>query len=74
MLASQGQGPAIDLMFYVSATKINTYGSCAVQEHYKWRHHVNIQFNKKYPQLAMQCNERWGHDFTRHREGDYSNP
>ena len=33
-------------MFYVSKIKIDTYGSHASQEHYKLRHHVNMQFNQ----------------------------
>ena len=45
----------MDLMFYVSAIRINTYGlgikifydgSRASHAHYKLRHHVNMQFNK----------------------------
>ena len=36
----------MDLAFYVSEIKIDTYGSRARQTHYKLRHHVNMQFNK----------------------------
>ena len=36
----------MDLAFYVSTIKIDTYGSRAIQERYKLRHHVNMQFNK----------------------------
>ena len=43
----------MDLVFYVSTIKIDAYGYHAIQEQYKLRHHVNMQFNKKYPQLAM---------------------
>ena len=59
---------------YVSTIEINAYGYHTSHALYKLRHHVNMQFNKKYPQLVMQCNKRWGHDFTRNREGNYSNP
>ena len=50
----------MDLAFYVSTIKIDTYGFRASQTHYKMRHHVNIQFNKKYPQLAMSMQQRDG--------------
>ena len=43
---AQGQGPSIDLAFYVSEIKIDAYGSHASQAQYKLRHHVNMQFNK----------------------------
>ena len=46
MVRISSQGPAIDLEFYVSTIKIDTYGSCASQAQYKLRHHVNMQFNK----------------------------
>ena len=36
----------MDLMFHVSAIKIDAYGSRASQAQYKLRHHVNMQFNK----------------------------
>ena len=36
----------MDLLFYVSKIKINTYGSHASQAQYKLRHNVNMQFNK----------------------------
>ena len=48
----------MDLAFYVSAIRIDTYGLaikidsdgyCAIQAQYKLRHHVNMQFNKNYP-------------------------
>ena len=64
----------MDLVSYGLTIKINADGYHASQAQYKLRHHVNMQFNKKYPQLAMQCNKRWGHDFKRNREGNYSNP
>ena len=38
------------------------------------KHHVNMQFDKlPTTSYATQCNKRWGHDFTRNREGKYSN-
>ena len=36
----------MDLAFYASKIKINTFGSRASQAQYKMRHHVNMQFNK----------------------------
>ena len=36
----------MDLAFYVSGIKIDTYGSHASQAQYRLRHHVNMQFNK----------------------------
>ena len=33
-------------MFYVSKIKNDAYGYHASKEHYKLRHHVNMQFNK----------------------------
>ena len=45
----------MDLVFYVSTIKIDTYGSRASQEQYKMRHHVKMQFNKIPPtSYAMQ--------------------
>ena len=47
MVRSSRPIPAIDLVFYVSAIKINAYGFRASQVHYKkMRHHANMQFNK----------------------------
>ena len=56
---AQGQGHAIDLVFYVSAIKVDDDGSSAGQEWYILRYHVNMKFNK-IPQLAMHCNKRDG--------------
>ena len=36
----------MDLVFYVSAIKIDAYGLCASQAQYILRHHVNMQINK----------------------------
>ena len=42
----KGQGPTIDLVFYVLKIKIDAYCSHSSQAQYKLRHHVNMQFNK----------------------------
>ena len=70
---AQGQGPTIDLVFYVSAIKIDTYGYHAIQTHYILRHHVNMQLIKIPTTSYVNATKRWGHDFTRNREGNYSN-
>ena len=36
----------MDLVFYVSAIKIDADGLCASQEQYVLRHHVKMQINK----------------------------
>ena len=72
---AQGKGPTMDLVFYVSEIKINADGSCASKAQYNFGHHVNMQLLKipttSYSNATLK---RWGHDFTRNREGKYSNP
>ena len=63
------------LVFYVSAIKIDADGSCARQAHYNFGHHVNMQLiNIPTRSYANATLKTWGHDFTRNREGKYSNP
>ena len=50
----------MDLVFYVSTSKIDAYGFHASEAHYKLRHHVNRKFNKKYLQLTMSMQQRDG--------------
>ena len=73
----------MDLAFYVSGIRIDTYGSGikidadgyrASQAQYKLRHHVNMQFNKIPTTKLCNATKRWEHDFTRNREGNCSNP
>ena len=45
----------MDLVFYVSAIKIDADGLCASQAQYVLRHHVTMQLIK-IPQLAMHRN------------------
>ena len=53
---AQGQGPAIDLEFYVSTSKIDAYGFSASQEQYILRHHVKMQINKNTAtSYALRC-------------------
>ena len=59
----------MDLVSYVSAIKIDVDGLCANQEQYILRHHVKMQINKNSTTL-----KRWGHDFTRNREGKIFKP
>ena len=53
---AQGQGPAIDLVFYLSMIKVDVNGSHVGQAWYILRYHVNMQFNK-IPQIDMHYNE-----------------
>ena len=62
---AQGQLPTIELALYVSAGKIDTYGSCASQPQHKLRHHVNMQFTK-IPTASYAMQQKMGHDF--HKE------
>ena len=55
----------MDLTFFVSAMKINTYGSRASHAHYKLRHHVNMQFNK-IPTTSYAMQQEMGAGF--HKE------
>ena len=47
----------------------------AIHAHYNFEHHVNMQLIKipttSYANATLKI---WGHDFTRNREGKYSNP
>ena len=59
MWGDKGQGPIIDLEFYVSAVKIDAYGSRASQAQYKLIHHVNMQFNK-IPTISYAMQQEMG--------------
>ena len=71
---AQGQGLAIDLVFCVLTIKIDVNSYSASQAHYILRYHVNMQFNKIPTTSYALQQKRWGHDFTRNREGNYPNP
>ena len=74
MVRSSRPRPTMDLTFYLSTIKkIYTYGFRVSQAHYKLIHHVNMQFNK-IPTTSYAMQQETGHDFTRNREGNYSNP
>ena len=45
---AQGKGLTMDLVFYVSAIKINAEGLCSIQEQYLLTHHVTMQLIKNY--------------------------
>ena len=62
---AQGQGPAINLVFYVSVIKIDADGSHVIEAQYKMKHHVNMQFNK-IPTTSYAMQQEMGHDF--HKE------
>ena len=50
----------MDLVFYISKIKkIDTYGSCVSNTHYKWIHDVNMQF-KKIPTTSYAMQQRDG--------------
>ena len=66
---AQGQGPTIDLVFCVSDIKIDVGGYSASQAPYILRNHVNMQFNKIPTTIYALQRKRWGHAFTRNREG-----
>ena len=52
---AQGKGPTMDLLFYVSAIKIDADGLCPSQGQCVLRHHVKCKLTK-IPQLAMHRN------------------
>ena len=73
----------MNLAFYVSTIRIYTYGSIikidvdgyhASRAHYKLRHHVNMQFNKKIPTTSYVNATRDGGMISQGIEGGYSNP
>ena len=43
---AQRKGPTMDLLFYVSAIKIDADGLCASHAQYVLRHHVTMQLIK----------------------------
>ena len=64
----------MDLLFYVSAIKINVDGYRTSQWHNIFGHNVNMQLIKipttSYVNATLNI---WGHDFTRNREGELFN-
>ena len=73
----------MDLSFYVSTIRIDTYGLaikidsdgyCAIQAQYKLRHHVNMQFNKKIPTTSYVIATRDGGMISQGIEGGHLNP
>ena len=64
----------MDLACYVSKIKNNAYGTRASQTHYKFRHNVNMQFNKIPTTSYVNATRDGGIDFARNREENYSNP
>ena len=50
----------MDLVFYVSAIKINADGLCASQAQYALRHHVKMQINKNTTTSYVSQRERDG--------------
>ena len=70
---AQGKEPTIDLAFYVSRIKIYGDGIRASHAQCNFGHHENTQLIKipttSYVNATLK---RWGHDFTRNREGKYS--
>ena len=75
LCGAQGKGPTMDLVFYVSAIKIDADGFSASQGHYIF----DIMYICKLIKIPTTSYvnatlKRWRHDFTRNREGKYSNP
>ena len=64
----------MDLAFYVSTIKIDAYRFRASQAQCKWRHHANMQLIKIPKTRYVNATKRWGHDFTRNREGGTFKP
>ena len=50
----------MNLSFYVSIIKIDTYGYHASHAQYKLIHHVNMQFNKKIPTTSYAMQQIYG--------------
>ena len=65
----------MDLVFYAPKIKIDADGIRASRWHNNFGHHVNMQLIKtpttSYVNATLKIR---GHDFTRNREGKYSNP
>ena len=52
---------------------IDAYGLRASHVNWNFQYLVNMHLIK-YPQLAMQCNKRWGHDFYKELGGKTFKP
>ena len=60
----------MDLVFYVSAIKIDTDGYRASHALYNFGHHVNMQLIKIPTTSYVNATfKRWGNDFTKNRGG-----
>ena len=74
MVLSSRPRPYHGFSVLCSAIKIDGDGSRASQAQYNFGHHVNMQLIKIPITSYVNATKRWGHDFTKNREGKYSNP
>ena len=74
MVWSSRQRPHHGFSILCSVIKIDADGSLAREAQYNFGHHVNIHLIKIPTTSNVNATLKiWGHDFTRNREGKYSN-